>query len=157
MGAQTYNNVGSEIYPTVNRLLKGVGNEHVGDSIVSETGGGIGISGSLSVTGSIIATGSNTFNGTTTLSGSLVTTSTGVFAGRVTAGGNMLLGEIQSSYSLLETTSGNGIWLRPAGASSPTGLFGVMVSCGVTAVVDTVAQLYANPSPSGYTFGINLG
>jgi hypothetical protein len=53
MGPQTYNNVGSEIYPTNNRLLKGTGNEHVGDSIVSEIGGGIGISGSLSVTGSV--------------------------------------------------------------------------------------------------------
>jgi hypothetical protein len=53
MGPQTYNNIGSEIYPTVNRLLKGTGNEHVGDSIVSETDGGIGISGSLSTSGSL--------------------------------------------------------------------------------------------------------
>ena len=54
MGPQTYNNIGSEIYPTANRILKGTGNEHVGDSIISETGGGIGISGSLSVTGSVL-------------------------------------------------------------------------------------------------------
>ena len=77
MGAQTYNNIGNEIYPTSNRLLKGVGNEHVGDSIVSETGGGIGISGSLSITGSIVATETNLvsssaqiLNGTTIHSGS---------------------------------------------------------------------------------------
>ena len=55
MGPQTYNNVGSEIYPTNNRILKGTGNEHIGDSIISETGGGIGISGSLSITGSIVS------------------------------------------------------------------------------------------------------
>jgi hypothetical protein len=58
MGPQTYNNVGNETYPTVNRLLKGTGNEHVGDSIVSEIGEGIGISGSLSVTGSMTASSS---------------------------------------------------------------------------------------------------
>jgi hypothetical protein len=54
MGPQTYNNVGNESYPTNNRILKGTGNEHVGDSIISETGGGIGISGSLSITGSVL-------------------------------------------------------------------------------------------------------
>jgi hypothetical protein len=59
MGPQTYNNIGNEIYPTANRLLKSEGNEHVGDSIVSETGGGIGVSGSLSVTGSMFITGTN--------------------------------------------------------------------------------------------------
>jgi hypothetical protein len=70
MGPQTYNNVGSEIYPTANRLLKGVGNEHVGDSIVSETGGGIGISGSLSITGSISVIDSNLVSGSSQLTGS---------------------------------------------------------------------------------------
>jgi hypothetical protein len=84
MGPQTYNNVGNETYPTVNRLLKGTGNEHVGDSIVSEIGEGIGISGSLSVTGSMTASSSvgiggasptyrltvyNASNGTTTAFG----------------------------------------------------------------------------------------
>jgi hypothetical protein len=64
MGPQTYNNVGSETYPTANRILKGIGNEHVGDSIISETGGGIGISGSLSVSGSL------TVNGTSAVIGS---------------------------------------------------------------------------------------
>ena len=76
MGPQTYNNVGNESYPTNNRILKGTGNEHVGDSIITETGEGIGISGSLSITGSIVATGtslvsgsSQILNGTTIHSG----------------------------------------------------------------------------------------
>ncbi|NBW34722.1 MAG: tail fiber domain-containing protein [Cytophagia bacterium] len=34
----------------------------------------------------------------------------------------MLLGEIISSYSTIESTAGNGIWLRPAGGADPTGL-----------------------------------
>ena len=51
------------------------------------------------------------------------TTGAATFTGRVTAGSSMLLGEVQSSYSLVETTAGNGIWLRPAGIASPNGLF----------------------------------
>jgi hypothetical protein len=74
MGPQTYNNVGSEIYPTNNRILKGTGNEHIGDSIISETGGGIGISGSLSVSGSITTTGTATF-------GDLITGQLGITSG----------------------------------------------------------------------------
>jgi hypothetical protein len=73
MGAQTYNNVGSETYPTTNRLLKGTGNEHVGDSIVSETGGGIGVSGSLSVTGSLTIGGSASTTQLNMLTGSVST------------------------------------------------------------------------------------
>ena len=38
MGPQTYNNIGNETYPTVNRILKGVGNEHVGDSCIIDDG-----------------------------------------------------------------------------------------------------------------------
>jgi hypothetical protein len=41
---------------------------------------------------------------------------------RISAGGSMLLGEVQSSYSIIETTASNGIWLRPAGGTDPTGL-----------------------------------
>ena len=72
MGPQTYNNVGNEIYPTANRLLKGVGNEHIGDSIVTETNGGIGISGSLSITGSIVATGTSLWSGSAQLPSGIV-------------------------------------------------------------------------------------
>jgi hypothetical protein len=53
-----------------------------------------------------------------------VTGNTGAatFSGRVLAGNSMFLGEVISGFSTIESTSGNGIWLRPAGASSPTGL-----------------------------------
>ena len=74
MGPQTYNNIGSEIYPTTNRILKGTGNEHVGDSIVSETGGGIGVSGSLSVTGSLTTTGTSTFSGNLAVNNTITAT-----------------------------------------------------------------------------------
>jgi len=73
MGPQTYNNVGNESYPTNNRILKGTGNEHIGDSIISETGGGIGVSGSLSVTGSLTIGGSASTTQLNVLTGSVST------------------------------------------------------------------------------------
>jgi hypothetical protein len=65
----------------------------------------------------LATTGSNTFVGNQVVSGSLTTT------GRLSVSGTTLIGEIQSSYALIETTAGYGIWLRPAGVNSPTGAF----------------------------------
>lgn len=47
MGPQTYNNVGSELYPTNNRVLKGTGNEHVGDSCIIDDGTNVTINANL--------------------------------------------------------------------------------------------------------------
>jgi hypothetical protein len=47
---------------------------------------------------------------------------TGRFSSRILVGNSIFVGEVVSSYTLLESTSGNGIWLRPAGGSDPTGL-----------------------------------
>ena len=38
MGPQTFDNIGSETYPTNNRIQKGTGNEHLVDSCISDTG-----------------------------------------------------------------------------------------------------------------------
>ena len=43
MGPQTYDSIGSETYPTSNRIQKGTGNEHLADSCIWETGGCVGI------------------------------------------------------------------------------------------------------------------
>ena len=117
MGAQTYNSVGNETYPTTNRLLKGTGNEHVGDSIVSETGGGIGISGSLSITGSIVANGTSLVSGSsqvdvmsTTNIARLATTGSNVFtSNQIVSGSVSITGSINVTGSLLTTGSSVGI------------------------------------------------
>jgi hypothetical protein len=49
MGPQTYDAVGSEIYPTQNRILKSLGLEHVGDSQISDDGTTVNITGALTV------------------------------------------------------------------------------------------------------------
>ena len=129
MGAQTYNNVGSETYPTTNRLLKGTGNEHVGDSIVSETNGGIGISGSLSISGSIIATGTNLVSGSSQIIYSGITgTPSGIISGSdqlntfgfATTGSNTFTG-IQSIGTSASPTSGGNL-LRVFGSGSATNM-----------------------------------
>ena len=121
MGPQTYNNVGSESYPTTNKLLKGTGNEHVGDSIVTETDGGIGISGSLSITGSIVATGTSLISGSaqvdvmsTTNIARLATTGSNTFIGnQVVTGSFRVSGSIESSHDNLGAEGGQLILRGP--------------------------------------------
>jgi hypothetical protein len=56
MGPQTYNNIGSETYPTTNYILKGTGNEHVGDSCIIDNGTTTCIKNNLIGTGTIDGT-----------------------------------------------------------------------------------------------------
>jgi hypothetical protein len=76
----------------------------------------------------------------------------GTFTGRVTAG-SMLLGEIISSYSVIESTGGNGIWLRPGGISSPGGLYAATngnVLIGTTTDAGQKLQVNGNSYLNGY-------
>ena len=68
-----------------------------------------------------VGSGNTTSPGTQVLE--LTTAGAATFAGRASFSGSTLIGEVQSSYALIETTAGNGIWLRPAGVSSPSGMF----------------------------------
>jgi hypothetical protein len=56
VGAQTYDSLGNETLPTTNRVLKSLGQEHLGDSNISDDGTTVRINGSLIVTGSILST-----------------------------------------------------------------------------------------------------
>jgi hypothetical protein len=72
-------------------------------------------------------------------------TGTGRFTSRVLAGNSMFIGEVVSSFSLLESTSGNGIWLRPAGGSDPTGLkIATTGAATFSSSVTTGGFVYAN-------------
>jgi hypothetical protein len=53
MGPQTYNNIGSETYPTANRILKGTGNEHVGDSCIIDDGTTVCVNANLKGSGQV--------------------------------------------------------------------------------------------------------
>jgi hypothetical protein len=71
-----------------------------------------------------IADGGNVLIGTTTDAGyKLDVAGTLRSTGRALLGNSMFVGEVSGSYSIIETTGSNGIWLRPAGVSSPSGMF----------------------------------
>jgi hypothetical protein len=124
-GPQNSGSLGNETTLTSGKITKAVGDDHIGDSIMTETGGGIGISGSLSITGSIVATGTSLWSGSGqlpsgTVSGSaqidvlsttniarLATTGSNTFVGnQVVSGSFKVSGSLESSYDNLGTEGG---------------------------------------------------
>jgi hypothetical protein len=98
-----------------------------------------------------ITTGGNVLIGTTTDSGyKLDVNGTGRFTSRILAGNSIFIGEVVSSFSLLESTSGNGIWLRPAGGSDPTGL--KIATTGAATFNSTVTATSYNRAAAGTGF-----
>ena len=90
-GPQNSGSLGGETTLTSGKISKAVGDDHIGDSIITETGGGIGIGGSLSISGSIVATGTSLVSGSsqvdvmsTTNIARLATTGSNVFTGALT-------------------------------------------------------------------------
>ena len=61
MGPQTYDNIGSETYPTSNRIQKGTGNEHLVDSNIIDNGTTIVLNSNTEVTGSVSVLGDGVF------------------------------------------------------------------------------------------------
>jgi hypothetical protein len=53
MGPQTYDTIGSESYPTINKIQKGTGNEHLVDSNISDDGTTIILNSNSEITGSL--------------------------------------------------------------------------------------------------------
>jgi hypothetical protein len=82
-GPQNSGSLGDEQNLTTDKIQKAVGNDHIGDSIITETGGGIGISGSLSITGSIVATGTSLWSGSGQLPSGIISSSAQLPSGTV--------------------------------------------------------------------------
>jgi hypothetical protein len=163
MGAQTYNSVGSEIYPTTNRLLKGTGNEHVGDSIVSETNGGIGISGSLSVTGSFVATGTSLWSGSAQLPSGIVSSSaqtianlpSGVVSGSAQTIANLPSGTVSGSSQVSFTgTTGYSTYINQAVLTTSSPTFAGLTNNGTYSQSTTSTQPVMIYGDSGDTNGL---
>jgi hypothetical protein len=57
MGPETYNNVGNEIHPTTNRIMKSITDEHIGDSNISDDGTTISINSNATIAGTLIVGG----------------------------------------------------------------------------------------------------
>jgi hypothetical protein len=57
MGPETFNNLGSEAYLTLNRIPKGMGIEHLNDSNITDNGTKVSINSNTEVTGTLKVTG----------------------------------------------------------------------------------------------------
>jgi hypothetical protein len=60
MGPQSFDSLGSELYPTINRIVKSVNAEHLGDSNITDTGTKVSINSNTEVTGTLKVTGNIT-------------------------------------------------------------------------------------------------
>jgi hypothetical protein len=68
MGPQTLDNLGAELYPTTNRVLKSVNAEHVGDSNISDDGTTVTILSNTVINGTISSTGTTIVSGSSQIS-----------------------------------------------------------------------------------------
>ena len=68
MGPQTFNSLGSEIYPTTNRVVKSINSEHLGDSNISDNGSIVTILSNTVVNGTFSATGTTLVSGSSQVS-----------------------------------------------------------------------------------------
>ncbi len=97
MGPQSYDSLGSELYPTTNRLVKSVNAEHLGDSNISDTGTKVSINSNTEITGSIVSTVTPLVSGSSQINGTQITNNTITIAGNSTAlGGSITAATILS-------------------------------------------------------------
>jgi hypothetical protein len=97
MGPRNTGSLGDEVALTSGRIPKSVGGDHIDNSVMSETNGSIGISGSLVVTGSINASG--TVYGTNI---TLIETATSSL-NSYTSSNNTVIGTLQTATSSLNS------------------------------------------------------
>jgi collagen type VII alpha len=144
VGAQTYNSLGNEILPTTNRVLKSLGQEHLGDSNISDDGTNVRINGSLIVTGSILSTITPLVSGSSQI---VYSGLTGIPSGIVSG----------SSQITLSATTGYGSVLNQAvlTSSSPT-FAGATVTGTITSNVTNAYGLALNRATVTNYNGISL-
>jgi hypothetical protein len=121
-GPKNSGSLGSEQGLTTGKISKAVGDDHIGDSIITETGGGIGISGSLSISGSIVATGTSLWSG----SGQLPS---GVISGSVQVISSLPSGTISGSAQVSFTgTTGYSTYINQAVLTTSNPTFNSVIS-----------------------------
>lgn len=91
-GPRNTGSLGDEPTLTSGRIPKSIGGDHIGDSIINETNGSIGISGSLSITGSIVS-----------IDTPLVSSSTQISFNGITDKPTIVSGSSQITYSGLSS------------------------------------------------------
>jgi len=133
LGPETYNDMGNELYISQNRLPKGVGNEHLNDSNITDDGTVVSINSNTQVTGSLTVTEGITgslFGTASHAINQLVTSSlidsyigTRIFPTSTTSNGFAVDRDVNGAVGLVirnSDTSGNGAYsavsLSPSGS-----------------------------------------
>ena len=168
MGPQTFNSLGSESYPTTNRILKSLNAEHIGDSNISDNGTTVTIlsntivNGTFSATGTTLVSGSSqvSFNGIidkpTLVSGSSQISYTGLSnipTGIVSGSSQITFGSISSIPSglvsgsaqiTLASTTGFGTYLNQAVLTTSTPTFSTVSATTFTGALSGNASTVSN-------------
>ena len=147
MGPQTFDNIGSETYPTNNRVQKGTGNEHLVDSNISDDGSKVTITGGLDITGAVSA---STFTGL----GNLTTYSSSV-ASRLltfaTTGSNTFV----NTQNISLTTSGQATGLKLTNLNGGGG-DAISIDFSVSGGGTTMSRLASNRTTVGSDLDVGL-
>ena len=146
MGPESFNSLGSEIYPTTNRIVKSINSEHLGDSNISDTGTKVSINSNTEITGTFVVTGTALVSGSSQINHNTTTnyvanehinhTSVSISAGNGLSGG----GDISSTRTITLDT----------GSAHFTG--GVKSKMNTDGVISGSAQVIA-ALPSGTVSG----
>jgi hypothetical protein len=146
MGPQTYDSLGSELYPTTNRIVKSVNAEHLGDSNISDNGTTVTILSNAVVNGTFSATGTTLVSGSSQISHD---STTGYVANRhidhsavtITAGNGLSGGG--------DITTGRTITLDTSSATFTTGVKSKMNTDGVISGSSQVIAVLPSGTVSG--------
>jgi hypothetical protein len=152
-GPQNSGSLGSENTLNSGKISKAVGDDHIGDSIMTETGGGIGISGSLSITGSIVASGTSLWSGSGQLPSGVVSGSNQIVSllpsGVISGSAQLPSGTVSGSAQVDVLSTTNIARIATTGSNSFNGTqtfgYGRLVSTGY----NSSAQITINASYDG--------
>ena len=165
LGPETYNNLGDEIYLSQNRIPKSVGNEHLNDSNITDSGTIVSINSNTQVTGSLTVTqgisgsfsgsGANLFNipatGITGLNLSQI--SSGSVSASISPNNGLQVNTNVTATSFSGSFSGSGANLFNIPASGITGLNLSQITSGsVSASISPNNGLEVNTNVTATSF-----
>jgi hypothetical protein len=102
MGPESFNSLGSEIYPTTNRVVKSINSEHLGDSNISDNGTTVTILSNTVINGTLSATGTTLVSGSSQV---IYSGLTGIPSGIISGSSQVLNGTTIHSGSFFNNIS----------------------------------------------------
>jgi len=141
MGPETYNNVGNEIHPTTNRIMKSIVDEHIGDSNILDNGTKVSIDVNTDITGSLKVTSAisaSTFTGV----GNLTTFSASLDSRSIT--------NVNSAAGAFASASAYSSSLNSRITSVSASLANTIASLPSLPTIDTISKISVS-NPNNYT------